>query len=271
MKFKNYIFTLLAFMFCLNIFAKDKLITIYDNDCGFCHSLLNETYTNELVKEQLNNYEHLLFEAETKEGTTTILKGFINTNQQLQFLKNPEIFKHELNIKKSNTLMLFEQDDFLPQMVINYLCTTINNANRSDADPFEKFIEALESMTTRMKIKVENYNKYAFENLDKLVCENHDTVKMRKFNTILKHAIDSRNYDFIRGAIIIEVNGRNVCNPYIDFTRKELIGGEEETLIQFIDKLLNKNGMDASHNFDAIRDIKLEVEGCIIKQNTIKK
>ena len=290
MKNLIYIFTILTFLISNNLFAKDKLITIYDKDCGFCKNLLNDTYQNDLVKNGLNIYDHLLFEAETKKGIeyikqynitsyptqiiikngkTTLLKGFLNSEQQLEFLNKPKEFKAKLNWEQN--MLSNQQDDFIPKKHISYLCRAMDSANASRKNPFEEFMKMLQRLMDKLGLKADDLNKYAFENIDKLVCENEDTIKMRKFNTILKYAIDSKNYDFIRGAIIIKnENGKNVCNPYIDFNRVEIIDGQEETLIQFIDKLLNDERMSAVHDFGTIRDIKLEVEGCLIKQNKTK-
>jgi hypothetical protein len=158
-------------------------------------------------------------------------------------------------------------EEFLPKMVINYLCTTMNNANASSADSLDKFMKALESMTTKMKIEIDDYNEYTFSNVHKFVCKNKSIIQMREKNSLLKYAIDSANYKFIRSAIFIKKDGKNICNPYIDFNRKEIIEGQEETLIDFIDKLLNEDGMDAAHDFNTIKNIKLELTGCSEKQS----
>jgi hypothetical protein len=140
-------------------------------------------------------------------------------------------------------------------------------ANSSRKDPYTHFMKVIGMVIKKRNLKIENPTKFAFDNLPKLICKNSDSIRMRDENTILKYALDSRNYDFIRSAILLKENGRNVCNPYIDFNRIEIIDGEEETLIQFIDKLLNEDGMGATHDFDAIRDIRNDIKGCIKKQN----
>ncbi|PRX09723.1 hypothetical protein, partial [Nonlabens ulvanivorans] len=288
MKKLIYIFTILSFLISHNLFAKDKLITIYDKDCGFSQELLNDTYQNDLVKKELSSYEHLIFEADTDNGINYInefnitafptqiiisddsiisFAGYYDSKNQLQILKEPKQFNTVLIAYNSE---LSEQDGFIPDMVIKYLCTTMNNANASSRSSLEAFMTAFQSMLDKMEIKVDDLNKYTFENIDKLICTNKDTVKMRKTNTILKHAIDTANYKFIREAIFIKVDGKNVCNPYIDFNRVEIIDGEEETLIQFIDKLLNEDGMDAAHDFNTIRDIENQIQGCINAQNNKK-
>lgn len=282
-----YIFTILSFLISHNLFAKDKLITIYDKDCGFSQELLNDTYQNDLVKEELSSYEHLIFEADTENGinyiseynitafpTQIIIKGdniisfegYYDRKNQLQLLKEPRQFNTTLNAYNFKSI---EQDSFIPKMVIKYLCTTMDNANESSSSSLEAFMTAFQSMLNRMEIKVDDINKYTFENIDKLICQNTSIIQIREFNTLLKYAIDSANYKFIREAIFIKVNGRNVCNPYIDFNRVEIIDGEEETLLQFIDKLLNKAGMEDFHDFNTIRNIKMRFEGC--RNNQIKR
>jgi hypothetical protein len=276
------ILTLITFIFSININAENKLITIYDNDCGFCHSLLNKTYQNEFVKEQLRNYEHQLFEANSikgKEfiknyniksyptqiaiinGKEIVLNGFLNPKYQLEFLNNPKLFKELLETNQSGTTR-FQQNDFLEEKFIRFLCTTINLANRSRQDPYEEFMKVLKILIDKLGLKIKNPTKFAFENLDKLVCENNDTSKIRKTSTILKYAIDTGNYDFIRGPLFIKVNGKKVCNPYIDWNRKDIIDGEEETLIQFIDKMLNYGGFADFHDFGTIRNIRMRVSAC---------
>ena len=281
MKNKNYIFTFIAFLICLNVFGKDKLITIYLNDCGFCHTLLYETYQDENVKGKLNNYKHQLFEANSKEGkefienykiTTfptqiaisnneiTILDGYLEPNKQIEFLNNPKKYKTEL--QKAESSVPFYQEPILTEFDVAYLCRAINMANSSRKDPYTHFMKVIGMVIKKRNLKIENPTKFAFDNLKRLVCTNTDTIRMRDTNTILKYALDSANYDFIRSAILLKENGRNVCNPYIDFNRIEIIDGEEETLIQFIDKLLNDSRMGGFHYFHAIKDIRGLITGC---------
>jgi hypothetical protein len=286
MKNKNYIFTFIAFLICLNVFGKDKLITIYLNDCGFCHTLFYETYQDENVKGKLNNYKHQLFEANSKKGKefienyniTTfptqiaisnneiiILDGYLEPNKQIEFLNNPKKYKTEL--QKTESSVLLYQEPALTEFDIAYLCRAINMANGSGRDPYKYFMKVIDMVIKKRNLKVEDKTKFAFSNLSKFICTNTDTIRMRDTNTILKYAVDSANYDFIRSAIFLKENGKNVCNPYIDFNRVEIIDGEEETLIQFIDKLLTNSRMKGFHDFGAIRNIKMRIQGCIKRQS----
>jgi len=286
MKNKKHIFTLLAFIFCLNIFAKDKLITIYDKDCGFCQDLLNETYQNELVKDKLNIYEHLLFESKTQKGIeyikkynitsyptqivitngkTIVLKGFLNFEKQIDFLKSPFSFKNAdsnntfaVNLiplskkRKSDSLLV------IPKRHHRRVCGDIHRAFRNAQEPLDAYLKSLQIIIDRvdLKVKKNDFLNFAYKHFALITCENKDGVKMRKFNTILKYTIDTKNYDFIRNVLFIKENGKNVCNPYIDFTRKEIIEGEEESLRNFIDKILNEEGMSAVYDFATIRSLR---------------
>ncbi len=108
---------LIALLFLLSFTftnAQKKLITIYDKDCGYCQDLLNKTYQDKDVKKLLKNYEHQLVEANTSKGkefiekyaidsyptqiiisneSASIIEGFMNIAQQLEFLTNSELFK----------------------------------------------------------------------------------------------------------------------------------------------------------------------------------
>ena len=81
-------------------------------------------------------------------------------------------------------------------------------------------------------------------------------IQIPKYNTILKYALDTENYDFLRSAIFKKVDGKKVCNPLIDCTRVEIIEREVETLIDFFEKVIEYPGSSAVHDLNAVKDIR---------------
>lgn len=131
-------------------------------------------------------------------------------------------------------------------------------------------MKVIDLIIKKHNLTIENPTKFAFDNLDKLICNNNDTLRMQDSNTILKYAIDTGNHDFIRSAIFIKKDGKNICNPYIDFKHRSPMDvtdptSEKESLVEFIDKLLNEPGMGDFHDFGSIRHIRGLVRGCIKK------
>lgn len=261
-----------------------KLITVYDKDCPYCYDLMNKTYQDTQVKAELAKVQHVFLEVSTPEaqkfmktfGVTAVptqvlakvegitvnkvkIEGLLDVPTQLSF------FKSATKTLTTTNKMASENDDFLEKKFISYICTKVDIAKGSRDDPYQKMIDILEIVTTRLKmnIKKEDLAKYAFDHIDKLVCKNTDSIKVRKYNTILKHALDSKNYRFLRSAIFTTVDGKKICNPLIDFTRVEIIDGEQESLLDFFDKVLHHPDSSAVQDLDTVRDIKNKLERCV--------
>ena len=152
---------------------------------------------------------------------------------------------------------------FFTEVVNKRLCKCIDMANSSSKDPFKEFIKTLKKFVEIKKVQVENFTEYALTNLDKIVCLNTGTIKIRESNTIIKYAMDTANYDFVMEILYIKKDGENICNPFIDFTHEEVIDdkGTKESLLAFIQKQLADERMSERHS--AIKDIKNLLEGCL--------
>ena len=246
--------------------------------------LLNKTYKNDLVKEKLNNYEHLLFESKTQEGmeyikqyninsyptqviinegNTIVLNGYLNSEKEIYFLTNNDFIIKNSKLTQFKT----EQDDVsFTKIELLKICYKISSAKASGENPYDAFLNTLKTILKQKNFTdFQNIEEFASDNFEKLKCKNRNSIRMREVSSIFKYAIDSRNYELVKNAIFIKVDGKNVCNPNIDFNKSEIVNGKEETLLDFIDLLLNKSGMEDFYGFDNIKNIKMRIKGCLNK------
>lgn len=140
----------------------------------------------------------------------------------------------------------------------------ISSALTKGQSSYKAFKDTLEYVLKDEGIAYENVEKYASDNIDKITCPNRKGVKMRDSSSIFKFAIDTGDYNFVRSSLFHkDANGKNICNPYLDFSKAEIINGNEETFLDFINNLLSDSGKTAVHDFTAIKDIKLDIRGCL--------
>ena len=266
----------------LNAQEKLTLVTVYSKDCPHSQELITNTYTNISVSNAMQSYNHIMLEAEN-EFTKKFMKTFGVTAYPTQIMSKiiGNEVKHiklegslsvveQLNfLTQASTSLTTENDDendkpeFIDEKMVKFVCRGISIAKSSAEDSYKMMIDTIGKIVKRDKLNVKNIPKYAFDNIDKLICENTDTIKLREHNTVLKHALDTANYDFLRNAIFVKKDGKNICNPYIDFTRVENIDGEDESLLDFFDKVIDHVDSRATHDLPTVKDIREDVKACI--------
>ena len=266
---------------------KIRLVTVYDKSCPHCYDLMNKTYKDPAVKTELEKVEHVYLEVSSEKAqrfmkTFSIsgvpaqvmtkivgrtvhkvkVEGNLEVNDQLEFMK-----------KATEKLTGVSNDEFISERYVKMLCSMVYKANLSTEAPYEIFLKSLAKIVKAKNVDIGAMSlpEFAFNNINKLVCENKDLIKVRKHNTILKYALDSKNYKFLRRAIFVKKDGKNICNPAIDFKRIEIIDGQEETLLDFFDKVLNHADSSAFHDLGAVRNIKYKIEACVQSQNNRNK
>lgn len=144
------------------------------------------------------------------------------------------------------------------------ICRKIDSARVMSESSYKAFKDTLEYVLKDEGISYQNIEKYASDNIDKITCPNRNNTKMRETSSIFKFSIDTGDYQFVRDAIFVEdENGKNHCNPNLNFFKAEIINGKEENLLDFINSLLATKEMGMVHDFVAIKNIKLELRGCL--------
>ena len=230
------------------------------------HSTYNMFFIEEF-DDSSTPYPKTIYEIETEiDNWLEKLKNETNWKQTFAIGKN-------LNHPKNDTSLDITKTRIIEHRFINYIFIKLDNAGDSAVDPYFRLLETIRRICNRFKIPVENFNQFVFlDYYDKFIGENKSTIKVRKYNTILKWALDTRNYRFLRGAIFIkEYRGKKVCNPYIDFTRIEIVDGEQESLLDFFDKVINHVGSTAVHDLGAVKDIGKDICACAYFQTDNEK
>ena len=263
---KQILTSIFLFIFFSSANAQTKLITIYDENCEYCQDLLQKTYTDKGVIAKLNDYNRKIYEINSNEAKryaidlgitgvpaqifisetdTVVINGFQEVKAQLQILENPFEYSrakpshNESGIMKDKGISIVNDKDDLVITKLDMLriCSKMLEAKNSGGSSYEAFLKSFEEL-----LKKKNYTDYksveklASDNLEKLKCKNRSTVKMRGYSSLFKYAIDVTDYDFIRDALFVRRRDRNICNTNINFAQTEIIDGQEETIIQFIDK-----------------------------------
>ncbi|PWG04031.1 thioredoxin domain-containing protein [Polaribacter aquimarinus] len=227
---------------------KDELFVVYSKDCNYSKKLINETFENLAIKENLKKYslkkleiseaksiieEYKIVEFPTqiikKNGKFFLVKGFQNVEQQNKILLNPN--KYQKNKPLS----------FMAQM---FICSYVKNLST-----FEKIISKVKYVAEKEGFKVGNIYKFISDRQNEIICKNTKHVKLRDKAPLFKFAIDTGNYAFVEDLIDHDEDGK--CNPNIDYQQKEVLpNGEEEDLLGFLNKLIynvENNGFDAAH------------------------
>lgn len=162
-----------------------------------------------------------------------------------------------------NKNITIDKKNPLPEKYVKKLCYKTKFARKRAENSYLAFKKELESTLKELNIEYENVELFLSDNLSLIKCECKDAIKMRKYNSVFKWAIDSRDYDFVMNAIFVKKDGKNICNPNIDFSQSEMINGKNETIVDFIDKLLNDSRMQGFHDFETIENLKMRIEGCL--------
>ena len=236
---------------------KDELIVVYSKDCNYSKKLINETFENLAIKENLKKYslkkleiseaksiieEYKIVEFPTqiikKNGKFFLVKGFQNVEQQNKILLNPNKYQKDKNFSERGQA---------------FICSYVKNMAK-----FEKIVGVVEKIAGKEKIDYTNVYKFISDKSNKIICKNTQHVRLRDKAPLFKFAIETGNYAFVEDLIDHDEDGK--CNPNIDYQQKEVLpNGEEEDLLEFLDKLIynvENNGFDAAHKKSDLVNIK---------------
>ena len=284
---KQILTTILLLVFFSSADAKTKLIVIYDEDCVNCQNLLQETFENQAVKDKLKEYEVEMYEVKSVEARTyignygsnivkvpaqtfvsdditigdVVIMGFREVDEQLQILNDP--FAYAITYQEDDRV-----EKYLSKRSVMRICSKISAARDAGEDSYEALIKYIKEYADKEEISYESEEELVSKHFMKIQCFNTDSLKMRQKASVFKYSIEKRDYNFVKDALLIRNDdGERICNQDIDFSQTEIIDGKEESLINFIDKILKEDGMGMVHDFPGLKTLKEHLKGCIENPN----
>lgn len=211
-------------------------LPVYNNISNVSSESLNE------IKENVNTYFDSLTEIQKQELTGSL---------------NPIFFGNKTKDIENGISFLFPNGLYDKKIGIGIVM-----AKRGGRSSWNRFTELFEEAMTKNDISYKNNLEFLSLYQNHLYIKNRDAIKMRLWSTLFKFAIDSRDYNLLKSALFTKDNkGHNKCNS-IDWWNYEIINQKPETLNVFMLKILNEDGMNAVHDFGAIKNLLIRLSGC---------
>lgn len=278
---------LFFFGFFASANAQTKLIVIYDDDCSHCKDLLEKTYTNEKVKDKLKDYEVEMFEIKSIEAITyignygsnivkvptqiflsddikvgdVVIMGFRDVGEQLEILEDP--FAYATAHQEDNRV-----EKYLSKLAMFDICADVNSARNGGRDTYKELVKYIQEYADEEGIAYKEPEELISKHFMRIQCRNTDSLKIREKASLFKYSIEKRDYKLLRSALLVRNDkGERVCNPDIDFSQTETIDGKEESLFDFINKILKRDGMSAVHDFPGLKTLRLDLKRCVKEAN----
>lgn len=190
---------------------------------------------------------------------------------------------------KGGLFLLTTTDILFPQLdVAESIENGSDNFSGSDAggNGYLAFLDQLQINANEYGYKFENVEVFLSDHINKLRLFNLNSIKMRKFESIFKYMVDNGILGALRdGSLLVDdsqewrmdgsikVNkppNERSCNNNFDWWTYEIINGQQETLYDFINKMLNLD-FGAVQNFPSLRGINQTVLGCMERQRKIEQ
>lgn len=277
-----------------------KLITVYDPSCSACQALLEETYTQPAVKTYMEanlalttedayssagqalveQYDIRVFPTQLllTDGKLTRAEGYRTPQEQLAFLNKKDA------VFPTNSLVTFTeaflktkkkaqkpQHPFLTRRNLLLMCFSMSRARGKGKSSYLALLNETKELADKQGLlefeEDEKLVKFISDYASQIKCKNRNFVKMREVSSIFKYAVDTADYNFIRDALIYKdpKTQEVICNPYIDFAQTEKIDGKDESLLDFIDKLLADRSNTMVHDFDSVIQVRDLLKLCTSK------
>lgn len=274
----NYYTDIAKYNALVNYYAKLRIENVEYDILPAFHAYLHTFLTAIEKKYNLSNEPSIYYlKTSTNKGQPKLSNiAYNKTVAQIEEEINQWFAQYNTPEKNNMLLDLTENGKHAPDAIegdlnmlfkkVNHvrICRKIDSARTMGESSYEAFKNTLEYVLKDEGIAYENVEKFASDNLDKITCPNRKGVKMKEVSSVFKFAIDTGDYNFVRSSLFHkDENGKNICNPYLDFSKAEIINGNEETFLDFINNLLADSATTAVHDFTAIKDIKLDIRGCL--------
>lgn len=107
------------------------------------------------------------------------------------------------------------------------------------------------------------------KNLDKIVCKNSRQLKVRKYQSLFKYAIDIRDYDFVTTILYkggCSRNPKTEKRTLINLNIYDVIDGKKETFIDFLDIIIEDPHNVGIYEIDDLKEMREILMECGAKR-----
>lgn len=266
----RHFFTHIFIFFVALSYGQTELITIYDKDCHYCRDLLNVIYQDTEVKKALAAYQVKLYEMNSSEGINFIEQYRIRSLPAQIVLKDGELENSLIGYVDAKKQTRFLDDPKLYWLEdFENVCEELEELSDIDEDKVEKVRK--EILTTLGKSQgirmfsgemIDVFN----ENLNYFRCEKSSNVKVKNEKSLFKFAIDLERYDFLADLVHKMACGEGIDMKKLNINHYDIIDGEKETLLDYIDFILENPKPVSLYNLDSLHKIKKDLTLCGAKK-----